>query len=186
METKTCTKCHQTKVIEDFYAEHRSHCKDCERRDARYRMASLDNKIRTAYRDSKKTARRFGVYDDLTLDDVFYTFAISGGCCNYCGKLAGRDLQLEHILAMSTGGHNTLANMTTSCKDCKLKKRDESLLAHLQTNSFDDIELISTLIDRVAYRLGVHRMEVVDILEQQQQDYTRRKVMEIMERTDKD
>lgn len=180
--SKKCTRCKETKLTTKFYGAERSHCKECERTLARYRMGREENKIRTAYRDAKKQATKYGVYDDLTLDDVMYTFAISGGYCAYCGKLVGRDLQLEHIFCLSSGGHNTLANITTACRCCNLKKSNQAILTHLQTTSFDDMELINTLIERIAYRMGVDRIVVCDLLNQQQKDITRGQVKQLMER----
>src|SRR5690625_4110215 len=179
MTTKICTNCEVEKDMTEFYGEGRSHCRDCERKAARLRMSREENKIRTAWRDSKREAKRYGVYDDLTLDDVMYTFAIAQGYCNYCGKLVGRDLQLEHIFALSSGGHNTLANITCACRDCNLSKRNEAILTHIQTTSFDDIDLINALIDRIAYRMDVSRAQVADLLHMQQRDYSEKQAQEL-------
>src|SRR5690625_1615361 len=106
--SKYCPRCEETKPLTEYYGgTRRAHCKDCERKGARKRIRRPDNKRRTAYHDSRRQAAKLGVYDDLTLEDVQYTFAIADGYCNYCGDHYGRDLQLEHIFAMSTGGHNT-------------------------------------------------------------------------------
>lgn len=184
-KTKKCTRCEIEKELTEFYREGRSYCKECEKTLARWRMGRPENKIRTAYRDAKKEAKKHGVYDDLTLDDVMYTFAIAGGYCNYCGKLVGRDLQLEHIFAMSSGGHNTLANITTSCRDCNLSKNSEAILTHIQTTSFDDIDLINALIDRIAYRMNVERIAVVDLLNLQQRDHSAKEAHELLKRIKK-
>src|SRR5690625_3038211 len=178
---KKCTKCEIEKDLSEFYGEGRPHCKDCERASARERMSREDNRIRTAYRDSKKAAKKHGVYDDLTLDDVYYTFAIAQGHCAYCGEYAGDKLQLEHIFAMSTGGHNTVANITTACGQCNRQKSDEAIMTHIQTTKFDKDNL-KALVDRIAYRMGVHRLEVVDLMQQQQRDFSNREVERIMKR----
>lgn len=177
-ELKTCTRCQQTKPIEEYYGAKRSLCIECERETARERMrkynATFRGRAMTAWRDAKKAAAKYGVFDDLTLDDVLYTFRIAEGCCNYCGEYFGDKLQLEHIFSLSTGGHNTLANITTACAACNLKKRDEAIMTHIQTNPFD-IELLNALIDRIAYRMGVDRGEVAELLELQQRDCRERK-----------
>lgn len=173
-ESKYCPRCEKEKPISEYYSEgKRTYCRECDSTLARWRMGSMENKIRTAYRDAKKAAAKYGVYDDLTLDDVMYTFAIAGGRCAYCDKLVGRELQLEHVFALSSGGHNTVANLTTSCPTCNSRKSDEAILNHIQTNKFD-IEQLNALVDRMAYRMGVHRAEVVDLLNMQQRDYGKR------------
>ncbi|MBP1913250.1 5-methylcytosine-specific restriction endonuclease McrA/uncharacterized protein YheU (UPF0270 family) [Lederbergia galactosidilyticus] len=178
MTTKTCPRCQQTKSLSEYYGAKRSYCIECERETARERMrkhnATFQGRAKLALRDSKRAAAKYGVFDDLTLDDVLYTFRIAEGCCNYCGEYFGDDLQLEHIFSLSTGGHNTLANITTACAACNLKKRDEAIMTHIQTNPFD-IELLNALIDRIAYRMGVDRGEVAELLELQQRDCRERK-----------
>lgn len=178
---RKCTKCEITKDNEEFYGEKRSHCKECERESARIRMKKKDNKIKQAYRKSKEAAARYGVYDDLTLDDVYYVFSIAEGHCNYCGKDVGNEIQLEHIFSMASGGHNTLANVTTSCISCNQKKNIKPILTHIQTNSFD-IELMNALVDRIAYRMDKHKGEVVDLMELQQHDFNKQNIKKIYER----
>lgn len=169
---KTCTNCKTDKQVSEFYNESRSHCKDCERTAARKRMQREDNRLRTAYRDSKRQAEKHGVYDDLTLDDVMYTFAIASGRCAYCGEYAGEKLELEHIIPMSRGGANSLFNVTTSCGECNKRKSNESLFTHIQTNRFE-VELMNSLINRMAFRKGVHRLEIADILHNHQQEVSK-------------
>src|SRR5690625_4247275 len=127
---KKCTRCKQEKVIREFYRDNRSHCASCERESARERMrkynATFRGRSAQALNDSRKTARKYGVYDDLTLDDIMYVFSISGGECVYCGKVS-EDYQLEHIVPMSRGGTNTLSNITTSCPACNIAKHNNSL-----------------------------------------------------------
>ena len=107
---KLCTRCRQTKPLDQFYNADRYHCKKCERELARWRMHRRDNKIRTAWRDAKKQAKKYGVEDTLTLDEVAYIFALSGGRCAYTGKFAVKPT-LEHIIPMSRGGANAAWNV---------------------------------------------------------------------------
>jgi len=181
--SRVCARCKQEKPLTEYYSDgNRTYCKTCDSTLARWRMGSPENKIRTAYRDAKKAAAKHGVYDDLTLDDVMYTFAIAAGHCNYCGKLAGNDLQLEHIFSLSSGGHNTIANITCACSSCNRRKNDEAILTHIQTTSFDDIDLINALIDRIAYRMGVSRSDVAELLYQQQSDKNEQRTRELLEK----
>lgn len=165
---KECTKCMQ---IKEFYRSNRSWCKDCDSRDARYRMGRTKNRIRTAYRDARKAAKKYGAYDDLTSDDVFYAFAIAGNRCAYCGKLSNK-LELEHVVPISRGGSNTISNITTACKMCNREKYTGALLTYLFMNIQDET-LIVAAIERIAYRAGIDRMEVFERLKEQYFDYSR-------------
>lgn len=108
--TKMCTRCQLDKEVSDFYNEDRYHCIECERQLARWRMGSEDNRIRTALKDSKRSAEKFGAYDDLTLDDLRYLFTLSGGRCAYTGKFTNKP-SVDHIIPLSQKGANTLANV---------------------------------------------------------------------------
>lgn len=44
-----------------------------------------------------------------------------GRNCFYCGLPMGDDITLEHLIALSSGGKNTLANMVLCHNDCNLK-----------------------------------------------------------------
>lgn len=109
-KTKTCTKCKKQKKIKDFYSPERPHCIECERQSARWRMGKSENRIRTALKDAKRSAKKHGVYDDLTLDDLRYLFALSGGRCAYTGKYTNKP-SVDHIIPLKNGGANTLANI---------------------------------------------------------------------------
>lgn len=105
-KTKRCPRCEGTKLITEFYNANRYYCKECERKDARWRMARRDNVISTALRDAHKTAVKFGVEDTLTLDELRYLFAISGGRCAYTGKFMTKP-SVDHYVPLSRGGANT-------------------------------------------------------------------------------
>lgn len=178
--TKACTKCEQTKSIDEFYRANRPQCKECERTAARHRMGREKHKIARAFRCARKTALEHGAYDDLTLDDVAYTFAVAGGRCAYCGKLT-HNLQLEHICPLSRGGSNTLSNITTACKECNQGKHTDAILEYVFMN-MDDAELIASLIERMAYRSGLDIMEVFQRLKIQTLDYMQERAIQEYER----
>src|SRR5699024_12441388 len=111
--SRVCARCKQEKPLTEYYSDgNRTYCKTCDSTLARWRMGSTENKIRTAYRDAKKAAAKHGVYDDLTLDDVMYTFAIAAGHCNYCGKLARNDLHIENFFSFLYVGTIRIAELT--------------------------------------------------------------------------
>ncbi|NAP00425.1 hypothetical protein FRY77_31065 [Halomonas sp. MG34] len=177
---KVCRRCDQEKPVTDYYGPTRSYCKECERKDARKRMARPGNRIRTAFRRAKRTARQFDAPDDLSYDDVAYTFAIAGGHCAYCGQPSQR-LQLEHIVPLSRGGWNSLCNVTTACPSCNRRKRTTALLTLTEQNEMDT-QLILRLIKGMAYRLGTDTFEIIEILRQQQGDYTAEELARYTER----
>jgi phage terminase Nu1 subunit (DNA packaging protein) len=48
--------------------------------------------------------------------------------CTYCGKRPPKvELELDHVVAVSQGGEDTVANLTTSCVECNRGKRDRQL-----------------------------------------------------------
>lgn len=49
--------------------------------------------------------------------------------CTYCGYGAkdGRKLHVDHIIPRSQGGTDSFENLTTSCQECNLGKRDRFL-----------------------------------------------------------
>lgn len=44
-----------------------------------------------------------------------------GPDCFYCGKPLGEDITIEHLIAISSGGKNTLANMVLCHEECNTK-----------------------------------------------------------------
>lgn len=166
---KECTKCKQTKEIAEFYSRGRSWCINCERTSAKYRMGSTKNKLRRAHRHARIMAENYGVYDDLTLEDIAYTFKVANNKCVYCGKLSN-NLELEHIKPMSRGGSNTLSNVMTSCRRCNRSKHTDSILRYALMHMRDE-ELILSLIDRIAFRSGNEPIEVYESLKHQFLDY---------------
>ncbi len=57
------------------------------------------------------------------------------GCCVFCGKdLSGtihitenREIHYDHIIPLANDGMNDVSNLQLSCRECNLKKRDNSL-----------------------------------------------------------
>lgn len=47
-------------------------------------------------------------------------FARDGGCCLKCGST--KDLSIDHIVALSNGGDNSVENLQTLCKGCNSSK----------------------------------------------------------------
>jgi 5-methylcytosine-specific restriction endonuclease McrA len=46
------------------------------------------------------------------------------GVCYYCGgRVAHRQLTMDHIVPLSRGGRSTKDNLVPSCKDCNTRKK---------------------------------------------------------------
>jgi len=48
-----------------------------------------------------------------------------GRTCAYCGKM-GVPVEVEHIVPKSRGGTDRVSNLTSSCRNCNLKKGDKT------------------------------------------------------------
>lgn len=172
---KKCARCQVSKKLTEYYDDKRSYCIDCERETARERMRkynqTFNGRAMQAYHDAKKAARKWGAHDDLTPHDVLFTFAISEGECSYCGNVT-EDYELEHVVPLSSGGANTLSNITVACPSCNRSKHNRALLTwHERTDRTENDEILKT-IDRMALRRGVSRLVIIDELQKQASEYT--------------
>jgi 5-methylcytosine-specific restriction endonuclease McrA len=53
----------------------------------------------------------------------------SAGVCHYCGgKVAPRELTMDHIVPIARGGKSTKGNVAPSCKGCNNRKKHELLM----------------------------------------------------------
>lgn len=57
----------------------------------------------------------------------FEVFKRDGFSCQYCGATPPAVLEVDHIIAVSSGGENNMDNLVTSCFDCNRGKSDKSL-----------------------------------------------------------
>lgn len=165
IENKVCPRCEKDKAIAEYYSPERSHCIECERTSASARMKrynrTLKGKASQALQSSRKHIKKYGyeVFDDLTLMDVIFTFAFADGECSYCGTVTD-DYHMEHIVALSNGGPNTLSNICVSCSKCNGSKNNHNLL------EWRDYEDVSKVIAQVASRRGVPIAEVLEEFKQ--------------------
>ncbi|MES5423718.1 HNH endonuclease [Lacticaseibacillus paracasei] len=51
--------------------------------------------------------------------------------CVYCGRIGGK-LEIDHIIPISHGGTNEMANLATACRRCNRQKRDKSVKAFIE------------------------------------------------------
>jgi 5-methylcytosine-specific restriction endonuclease McrA len=164
-ETKTCASCRGEKSLDQFYDEKRYMCIKCERESAAARMRrynrTLRGKAANALKHSRRIAKKYGCQDDLTLMDVIFTFCMADGECSYCGKVTS-DYELEHIIPLSAGGPNTLANITVACPQCNRSKRTKNLL---EWRKLDDV---AHVIAQISSRKGVPIAEVLEDFKMQE------------------
>ncbi|OLN23714.1 hypothetical protein BTO30_02965 [Domibacillus antri] len=176
MKTKHCSRCDQTKRLKEFYNPGRHYCIACERQSAKWRMHSKANIAATAARNAAKKAAKFGVYSDLTADDVAYLFTISGGRCSYCNRLDR--LTLEHLLPMSKGHPNTISNCTAVCARCNQEKKDGDFLDFLEVRLRH--READELMHQVASRRGVPYRNVLAEFVEEQRQWNNERIRKIM------
>ena len=82
---------------------------------------------------STRRAERVRVASTLTKEDVRAAVEMSGGQCAYCLRPSAV-LEVEHVLAIATGGSNTADNIVMACKPCNLRKHTSGPLAMLNRN----------------------------------------------------
>lgn len=163
---KTCTRCLDEKDIGEFRKG--LVCRDCERIETRYRMARPENRVGAAYRRAKLSAAKAGVYDDLTMEDVRYIFALANGRCAYSGQIDNR-LTLEHIIPFAKGGANTLANITAVSAKANRKKHAGDPSEYLDTHA--GFYVTKDIVELVAARRGVPVETVTGEFLEAQADY---------------
>ncbi|MGI9254436.1 MAG: HNH endonuclease [Thermomicrobiales bacterium] len=60
----------------------------------------------------------------LTRREIFIR---DGYTCQYCGRAAGSDLTLDHVIPKSRGGGHSWENLVSACKACNHRKGSRSL-----------------------------------------------------------
>lgn len=79
-------------------------------------------------------ARRIGALSTLTDGEWLAILRASEGQCHYCGRGVGvAALELEHVLALANGGHNTKENVVAACTPCNRKKSYDHARLRQQT-----------------------------------------------------
>lgn len=82
------------------------------------RWAEVNLAWSLAYRANRR-ARKYGVSDELTREDVEFILDRDGQCL-CCGT--NETLGVDHVLAMGVGGSNVRSNLQTLCRDCNRRK----------------------------------------------------------------
>ncbi len=101
-----------------------------------YREANADllREQRRVYRDANRDLiralnnRRKALQRDVPVNDLTPTqwrqiVAAWGGRCAYCGCIP-TVLTMDHVIALSRGGHHTASNVVPACGPCNSRKSD--------------------------------------------------------------
>ncbi len=103
---------------EAWRAEHAEYLRECWRK---WRLEHPDSVVVQAQR---RRARKLAAGGSFTVQDVERIFEAQGRRCAYCRvKLSWKTKQIDHIVALSRGGHNGPTNLQITCKPCNNRKR---------------------------------------------------------------
>jgi 5-methylcytosine-specific restriction endonuclease McrA len=162
VEIKKCRICGQSKKIHLFEVDSRTktkqtnRCKSCKHK--------LDDKAAQAYRRLRRRSAKLGIPMEVTPGEIRLLFSVFDGACAYCSKKPekARNLHLEHIIALSEEGRNTLQNLLPACVHCNSKKGVKPIATHFLENRdrFTD-ENMALVVDYIALLSGSKKEEVV-------------------------
>lgn len=147
---KRCSKCGETKPLEEFYGStfakdgRQASCKACWRRMAnqRYRTASpsrraeIIEKVRVwqqqhpeagranhSKEGARRRMRRMGLSVRVELVDLQAVFDRDGGRCGICGEMVGdEELEFDHVISLRDGGGHTFDNLQVAHRLCNRRK----------------------------------------------------------------
>ncbi|MEH7119074.1 HNH endonuclease [Neobacillus vireti] len=135
MEKRTCRICQSVKPLEQFEIDRRykdghftSRCKVCK--------GASQSKAARALQHMREKATKEGREVEVTLKEIealFDTFDF----CIYCGvKQSEIDdvFHIDHIIARSAGGSDTLSNLIACCPTCNLKKQSKPVVEYYFEN----------------------------------------------------
>lgn len=98
-----------------YYEEHRQEIRE---RNGAWTAADPWYGARRAHHSAMRRARHFGIeVGPLTYQDFARLQLLP---CAYCGVLPARST--DHVVALSRGGPNTLANLVPACESCNKQK----------------------------------------------------------------
>lgn len=71
-------------------------------------------------------AKSKGIAGRLTLQLLHARILDSGGKCEWCGQsVVNQAFEIDHIISLSKGGHNTVDNLAVACPDCNRRKSEK-------------------------------------------------------------
>ena len=169
IESKQCKKCEQVKPLAEFNKQSASkdgkqiYCRECNSRQLKGRNGSIEFKASVAVRNARRTAKKYGAVDTLTLAEV--REVLSADHCDYCDKhLEQSEKTLEHVLPFEYGGENAFGNVTLACLDCNRKKNVTPAFEFILLNG--DANAARRLLYVLAERNGMEPQEYLYTLAQ--------------------
>jgi 5-methylcytosine-specific restriction endonuclease McrA len=134
-EKRTCRLCNQVKPLEQFEIDRRYkdghftfRCKPCK--------SATQSKAARALQHMRENAAKEGREVEVTLNEIETLFATFDTCI-YCGvKQSEIDdvFHIDHIIARSLGGTDTLSNLIACCPTCNHKKQARPVVAYYFEN----------------------------------------------------
>jgi 5-methylcytosine-specific restriction endonuclease McrA len=161
-ETRQCRICQENKPLEKMEVDSRKKDKRTNRcYECKY---ALDDKAQRSFRGLRARSAKLGIPMEVTAKEIRLLFEMFDSCCAYCGKRPEKEhqLHLEHIVALSEGGRNSLANLLPACASCNIPKGNKPLVTHFLENRdrFPDGNL-ALVVDYVALLTGTKKEDVV-------------------------
>jgi len=86
--------------------------------------------------------------EKITQKQLINRCALFDYCCAYCGKPAGMDIELEHVIPRSKDGAHCLANIIPACHSCNTSKYNHNMKTWFKKQSFYQEERLKK-IERV-------------------------------------
>lgn len=161
-EMRTCRNCGTEKDVALFEVDSRyknkrtNRCRECKH--------ELDDKASRALRGLKGRSEKHGTPVEVTKEEIRLLFEMFDGSCAYCGKHpeTKRHLHLEHIVALSEGGRNTMANLIPACVSCNSSKHNKPIVTHFLENreKFPD-ENFSLVVNYISLLSGSKTDKIV-------------------------
>jgi 5-methylcytosine-specific restriction endonuclease McrA len=152
MEMRTCRICNEEKEITLFETDSRKTTKKTNRCQA-CKNASHDKASRAYHHLRERSTNPV----EVTAAEIRLLFEVFDGKCAYCGMRPEkeRDLTLDHIVAISENGRNTLANLIPVCGRDNKSKHNRPLVSYFLNNRdrFPD-ENMSLVIEYMALLTG--------------------------------
>lgn len=140
-DTKQCSKCKQYKSTSEF-CRHKygrdgidSQCKKCKAEYKRWYRLAFPDKARAEWRRKSKEshaaternrrARKKNAGGSHTSSEIKWLYDLQHGRCVYCGVCLGEKYHVDHIVPISKGGRNDLANLQILCQRCNDRKSNK-------------------------------------------------------------
>ncbi|MFD2923887.1 HNH endonuclease [Halobacillus naozhouensis] len=143
--TKNCRICQTEKPLSEYNVKKsnkdglRNACRPCQRNsNAEYRKTPEGRLVR-AFHQAKGSAKRNGVFDDLTMDELREAYRVSKARgCPYCGEeIEDNSFSLDHVIPMSKHGPNTFANIVICHHLCNTNKHNRPVTDYATEESLD-------------------------------------------------